>query len=129
EGIDARNRGANAAVGIAHLVAEDLGRIDDQRKHGKGHQRQLPVHVHHDGEDEGEDEDVLEDRDHAGGEHLVECVDVGGNVRDQSSYRILVEEGDVHVLQVAKDLAAQVEHDLLAGPLHQVGLDELEGEG
>jgi hypothetical protein len=35
----------------------------------------------------------------------------------------------VHALQVAEDLAAQVEHDLLAGPLHVVGLQEFEDEG
>ena len=28
----------------------------------------------------------------------------------------------MHLLQVAKNLFAQVEHNLLAGPLHQVGL-------
>ena len=41
----------------------------------------------------------------------------------------MIEEGGLHALQVAEDLAAQIEHDLLAGPLHQVGLDELEHEG
>ena len=30
---------------------------------------------------------------------------------------------------MAEDLAAQVEHDLLAGPLHEVGLEEFEGVG
>jgi len=35
----------------------------------------------------------------------------------------------VHALQVAEDLGAEIEHDLLAGPLHKVGLDELEREG
>jgi hypothetical protein len=40
-----------------------------------------------------------------------------------------VEEAHVHALHVAEDVAAQVEHDLLAGPLHQVGLDEFEEIG
>ena len=31
-------------------------------------------------------------------------------------------------LDVAEDLAAEIEHDLLAGPLHEVGLDEGEDE-
>ena len=66
---------------------------------------------------------------HAGGEHLVEGVDVGGEARDQAADGIAVEEADVHALHVAEDLAAQVEHDFLAGPLHQVGLDELQAEG
>src|ERR1700722_20609675 len=34
----------------------------------------------------------------------------------------------MHALQVAEDLAAQIEHHLLAGPLHEVGLQELEDE-
>ena len=57
-----------------------------------------------------------------GGEHLVQRVDIAGKPGDQPSHRIAVEEADVHALQVAEDLAAHVEHDLLPGPLHQVGL-------
>ncbi len=63
-----------------------------------------------------------------GGEHLVQRVHVGGDPRDQSADGVLVEEADVHVLQVAEDLAAQIEHDLLAGPLHGVGLDKFQRE-
>jgi hypothetical protein len=32
----------------------------------------------------------------------------------------------VHALHVPEDVAAQIEHDLLADPLHQVDLNELE---
>ena len=42
---------------------------------------------------------------------------------------VLVKEADVHALHMAEDVAAQVEHDLLAGPLHQVGLNELKEVG
>ncbi len=62
----------------------------------------------------------------AGGEHLVERVYVGGDTRDQTANGVFVKEADVHVLQVAEDLAAQIEHYLLAGPLHGVGLDEFQ---
>jgi len=34
----------------------------------------------------------------------------------------------MHALEVAEDLGAEIEHDLLAGPLHEVGLDELQAE-
>ena len=34
----------------------------------------------------------------------------------------------MHLLQVAEDLAAQVEHHLLAGPLHVIGLGEFQEE-
>ena len=72
----------------------------------------------------GQHEDVLEDGDDAGGEHFVQRIHVGGDAGDQPSDGILVEEGDVHVLQVAENLAAEVEHHLLPGPLHQVSLQE-----
>ena len=127
-GVDAGNGDANAAVGIAHLVAEDLGGVGDQRQHGQRDQRQLPVHAQHDGGNAGQHEHVFEDRDHAGGEHFVQRVHVGGDARDQAADRILVVEADVHALQVAEDLLAQIEHHHLAGPLHEIGLQIFEQE-
>ena len=58
--VDAGNGRADAPVGIAHLVAENLGRVHDQRQHGECDQRQLPVRVHHDGDNAGQHEHVLE---------------------------------------------------------------------
>ena len=84
--------------------------------------------MEHDDQDPDQDEDIFKDGDDAGGEHLIQRVDVGGDARDQAADRVLVEEADVHALQMAEDLAAQVEHDLLAGPLHQVGLGEFQSE-
>ena len=49
--------------------------------------------LQHDDDDEGEDEDILEDGEHARGEHLVECVDVGGDAGDEAADGIVVEEG------------------------------------
>ena len=37
-----------------------------------------------------------------------------------------VEKTDVQLLHVPEDVAAQIEHDLLSDPLHEIGLDELE---
>ena len=45
EGVDARDGGANAAVGVAHTVAEDARDEQDDRQHGKGDQRQPPAHT------------------------------------------------------------------------------------
>ncbi len=117
---------ANAPVGIAHLVAKKLGRHHNERQHGERDQRQLPVHAQHDSQNPQQHEQVFKNRDHAGGEHFVQSVDVGGHARDQPSNRILVVESDVHPLEVAEDLAAQVEHHLLPGPLHEIRLQELE---
>ena len=105
------------------------GDVENGRDDGDGEQRQRPAHPQHDDDDEGEHEDVLEDGKHAGGEHLVERIDVRGDARDQPADGIVIEEGGRHALQVAEDLAAQVEHDLLAGPLHGVGLQEFEQVG
>ena len=129
EGVDAGGGVALAAIAVANVTAEDAGDVEDGRDDRDGEQRQRPAHAQHDDDDEGEDEDVLEDGEHAGGEHLVERVDVGGDARDEPADGVVVEEGGRHALQVAEDLAAQVEHDLLAGPLHEVGLEELEQIG
>ena len=102
--------------------------IDDERQHGERDQRQLPVHAQHDGQDAGEDEDVFENRHHARGKHFVEGVDVGGDAGDQAADRILVEKRNMQALQMAENLAAQIEHYFLAGPLHVVGLQILEQE-
>ena len=55
-------------------------------------------------------------------------IDVGGDARDQAADRILVEEADVHVLQVAEDLLAKIKHHHLACPLHEIGLQIVEQE-
>ena len=58
--IDSGNGHANPPVGIANLVAKNLGGNADQREHGEGDQSQLPVHAQHDGDNAGQHEDVLE---------------------------------------------------------------------
>ena len=90
--------------------------IADQRQDRQRDQRQLPVHAQHDGGDAGQHKHVFEDRDHARGEHFVQRVHVGGHASDQAADRVLVVEADVHVLQVAEDLLAQIEHHHLARP-------------
>ena len=47
-------------------------------------------------------------------------VHVGGEARDQAAHRIAVVEGEIELLQVIHQLAAQVEHGLLSDPLHEV---------
>src|SRR5262249_42889777 len=69
-----------------------------------------------------EHENVFKDGNHAGGEHFIQRVHVCGDARDQAADGVFIEEPDVHVLEVAEDLAAKIEHDLEAGPLHEIGL-------
>ena len=69
-------------------------------------------------------EKVIDDGQNAASKHFIDGVDVGSDAGDEAANRVIVEEADMHALHVAEDVAAQIEHDFLAGPLHQVGLDE-----
>ena len=73
---------------------------------GEGDQRQAPVEPEEHHHDAGEDHQVAEDRDDAGGEHLVEGVDVGGHPGDQAADRVLVVEAQRQALEAAEDLPA-----------------------
>ena len=90
--------------------------------------RQQRAEAEHDAQDEEQHQHVAEDGDQAGGEQVVQHVHVGGHAGDQAAHRIAVVEGEVEVLQVLHELAAQVEHGELAGVLHEVHLDELADE-
>ena len=125
-GVDAGDGGANAAVGLAHVFAENPRDDQDEGQHGERDQRQPPVHPQHDEDDSREHENIFKNGEHAGGEHFVQCVYVAGKSRDQAAHGLRVEKADMHALEVPEDLAAHVEHDLLPGPLHQVGLDKLQ---
>src|SRR5262249_2174475 len=92
------------------------------------YERQAPIHFGHNPNNSCEDKDILEDRDHTCGKHLVQRIDVRSYTCHQSAHGVLVIESDMHSLQMAKDLAAQVEHDFLAGPLHVVGLEKFKEE-
>ena len=80
-----------------------------------------PEHRRH---DEAEHQQVAQDRHQPRREQLVEHVHVGGDPGDQPAHGVVVEEGDIQLLEVSHQLPAQVEHGVLAGPLHRVGLDE-----
>ena len=96
---------------------------------GEGEQGQPPLDGEHDNGHDGEHEEVVDDGQDAVGEHVVDGVNVGGEAGDQAADGVDVKEADVHALHVAEDVAAQIEHDLLAGPLHEVDLEELEEVG
>src|SRR3984885_7807719 len=80
-GVDASDGDANTAVRIAHPVAKNLGGIGDKWEHSKGDQRQLPVHAQHHAKNSEKDKDIFKDGHYAGGEHLIQRIDVRGNAR------------------------------------------------
>ena len=128
EGIDLCGRGTLASIAAANGLAEDGGRDQDQRDGRERKQGQRPGHRQHDANDEEQQNNVLEDREYARGEHLVQCIDVGGDARDEAADRVFIEEADILELDVAKNFTPKIEHDLLPGPLHEVGLDKLKAE-
>ena len=83
KGVDLGDVGADAAVALADALAEDAGEEQDSRDYGESEQGQRPAHPQHDDDDEEKNEDVFEDSKDAGGEHLVECVDVGRDAGDE----------------------------------------------
>src|SRR5205823_8482037 len=50
------------------------------------------------------------------------------NPRHQPPHGVFVIKSDVHALQMAEDLAAQVEHHHLPGTLHEIGLEIFQQE-
>ena len=78
--------------------------------------------------DSNQDKDIFKDRDHAGRKHFVERVHIGGDACHQPADRVLVVISDVHALQVAEDFRTQIEHRLLPGPLHVIGLEKFQQE-
>ena len=129
EGVDPGGRGALPAIADADAAAEDSGDEDDRRNDQQRDDGQRPAHAQHDDNNGDQGDGVLEDIEHAGGKHLVERVDVGGDAGDEPADGIFIEKGDILRLDMAEDLAAHVEHDLLPGPLHQVGLQQFQQEG
>src|SRR4029077_3890231 len=107
-GINACDGGSNATIGVTHLVAENLRSVRNERQDCQGDECQLPVHAQHDGGDAGKHKQIFEDGYHAGGKHFVQCVHIGGDSCNQAADGVLVVEPDVHALQVAEDLLAQI---------------------
>ena len=97
-------------------------------QHREGHESEPPVEGQHHPHDPEEREEVAEDRDDARREELVHGVHVGRDPRDQPPDGVLVEVGDVQALEVAEDLRAHVQHDLLARHLEDEHLAEAHDE-
>ena len=107
---------------------EPLGHEHDQRQHREGEQREPPVHHDQHDHDANEREDVAEDRDDAGGEEIVQDIDVGRHSSHQTADGIAIVELQIEPLQMLVDLGPHVEHDPLPGHLEHPGLEVLERE-
>ena len=114
------------AIALANGVAEQPRDDQDDGQHAEGQQRQPPVDAQHHNTHDREREEVVDDGKNAAREHLVDRVNVGSQARNEPADRMRIEEPHMQPLHMAEDVAAQVEHDLLPDPLHEVDLDKLE---
>ena len=105
ERVDARDRGANAAVGVAHELAEEIGDHEDEGQHGEGIEREAMVDGKEPRGHDGEEEEIVDHGDDAGGEEIVQGVDVGGDAGDQAADGVAVEVAHGQALDVGEDLA------------------------
>jgi hypothetical protein len=125
ERVDSRDGGANVAVGVAHVMAEEEG--DDQYagEYGKGIESEAPIDFEKHGGHDGEEEEIVDHGDHAGGEEIIEGVDVSGYAGDEAADGVAVVVGHRQALQVRENSGAHVVHGLLADALHDANLDVL----
>src|ERR1700733_69394 len=118
--VNSSDRNPNATIRFANPVAKHPGCDADQWQHSEGNYSQLPVHEQHNAHDASEDKDVLENRDHAGGEYFVYCIHVRGDACHQPAHGIPVEKGNMHALQETEYLGPQIKHHFLPSPLHEI---------
>jgi len=128
EGVDPGDGGADVAVGVAHVMAEDEGHDENAGKNGKRVEREAGVHPKKEPSHDGEQEKIVDHRDDAGGKEIVQGVHIGGYARDEAADRIAVVIAHWQALQVTEDFGAHVVHGLLADTLHDADLDVLRDE-
>ena len=78
-GVDTGDAGADQAVGLARLDAEDVDGQQEQWDHRHRHQGQPDVERKHDGDDGRDEDQVGHQVDGPGGEHLLQHLHVRGH--------------------------------------------------
>ena len=126
-GVDLGDRDANAPVALRCRCAGNMMVTSTTRgitaSISSGHAR---AELEHRQNYERQHENVADDGDQPGSEQVVQHVHVRCHASHQAPDGISVEKCNIERLQVRHQLPAQIEHGLLAGPLHQVGLAEIE---
>jgi hypothetical protein len=84
-GVDAGDGGTYAAVGVADEQAEEIGDYEDEWEDGKGVKGEVMVDGKKPAGEDREEEEVVDHGDDAGGEKIVESVDIGGDAGDQAA--------------------------------------------
>src|SRR5260370_39235021 len=123
--VDAGNGRANPAIGVADELAKNHGDDEDAGQDGKSIERKAAVDLEEQSGHDHEEEEIVDHGNDAGGEEIVEGIDVRGHARDQPADGIAVEITHRQTLQAAEYFAAHVVHGLRADALHDANLDEL----
>ncbi len=95
-----------------------------ERQDDKADQRELPVEGQHQRHDCHDEDHILHQGDHAGGQHFVDGPDIVGYPGHQPAHGVLVEILHRHALQMGKHVMAQVVHRPLGegGGDHALGI-------
>src|SRR5207253_3362675 len=103
ERVDAGNGRADAAIGVAHELAENHGDDEDAGEDGKSVQRKAAVDLEEQHGHDHEEEEVVDHGDDACGEKIVESIDVGGDARNETADGVAVKVAHRQTLHVAEN--------------------------
>ena len=109
-------------------MAEEKGGEKDQGDNRKRDQRKLSVEMKKKDDNPDEQENVFDKIDENRSEHLMNILDVVGQTSHQPSHRIFIKKGDREVLEMRKDLHAEVVHHFLACHLHGKDLSKTDSK-
>ena len=100
-----------------------LGAEEHQSHHAQGHDRELPAHQHHAGEDGNDGDGAGRQLRDALAEHLAQGIDVVGVHGHDVAVGVLVKIPDGQALHVGEELGAQVAQGALGHVDHDAGIE------
>ena len=102
--------------------ADGHRRSDEEGQHGEDDHGEAEVQEQHHGDHPGERDDVAQDGDRPGREHLADRLHVAQDSRHDAPDGVPVEERGREALDVGEEGGAQVVDDALTGPCREVDL-------
>jgi hypothetical protein len=124
-GVDTRDGHANTPVAALHGSPELECHQDDQRHHGQQQPSHTRAQFQHGPDDEGQHQKIAEDHQQPGRKQFVQGVNIAGDASNHAAHRVVVVISEIQALHVPHQLPPQIEHRLLADPLHQVLFAEI----
>jgi hypothetical protein len=122
EGVHPRELPPHLPVRLADPLLQQLDEQHEDGQDGEGDERKARVHPEQDRGRARQHRGVADRRDEAGGEELLERLDVGGQARHESPGRRAIEEDDGEPLHPREHVPAQREDHPLPEDRHGVHL-------